>query len=168
MPQTFLALGALFLIGLVILHQHRGEVHEQQRAIRSEIEEAARTVGTEVFEHLATLRFDAAGAVSDSTALTPEALFGLPLSSHPLADATDVDDVHGMRGVEVWRTLTDPQNGTVHFIAFTLNADVGYVMRIDTALVRTGGAPTFAKEVVLAVHHPQALAPLQFRRVYTP
>ena len=167
MPQTLLALGALLLAGFVALSQHRSSTHEQARAIRHEVEVDARSVGLEVLERLATLAFDAVVAPGDSTGLTPEAAFGLPLSSDPLADATDVDDVHAMN-VEIERLYADPATGTPRALTFAVAADVGYVERVGGTVIRTGGVPTFAKEVVLEVAHPQLHRPYLFRRVYTP
>lgn len=167
MPQTFLALGAIALIGLVAFQQQHARAHEQRRAIHEEVLVTGRSIGNEVLERLATLPFDAAGPTTDSTALTPEVDFGLLNTLDPIGDAGDVDDVDGMREVHVTRTLTDPTTGTVHTFDFTVDAEVGYVIQQDTVLVRTGGMRTFAKEVTLLVRHPSLHAPLQLSRVYT-
>lgn len=167
MPQTLLALGAIALAGLVAFQQQQARAHEQRRAIHEEVLVTGRSVGNEVLERLATLPFDAAGPTTDSTALTPEAEFGLLGAADPLADAGDVDDVDGIENIAVTRTLTDPTTGAAHTFGFTIDAEVGYVIQQDSVLVRTGGMRTFAKEVVLLVRHPSLSAPLELRRVYT-
>lgn len=167
MPQTFLALGAIALAGLVAFQQQQARAHEQRRAILEEVLVTGRSVGNEVLERLATLPFDAASPTADSTALTPEAEFGLHGAADPLADASDVDDVDGIENVTVTRTLTDPMTGAGHTFNFAIDAEVGYVIQQDSVLARTGGMRTFAKEVVLFVRHPSLAVPLELRRVYT-
>ena len=166
MPQTILALGALFLAGFVTFSQHRESLHEQGRMVNHEVEAAARGVGMEVMEQLAVLPFDAVTAPADSSALTPEANFGM-VSANPLADAGDLDDVHGMADIEIERLYTNPETGTTQALTFLVSADVGYVEQAGSAIDRTGGPQTFAKEVVIAVQHPHLAAPFFFHRVYT-
>lgn len=167
MPQTFLSLGALALLGLITLQQQWARTHEQQRVVTSEFTALARSVGDEALERLDVLAFDAV-ETTDAAALTPESGFGWPGSGHPLFAATDVDDVDGMAAAPITRTLADPETGATHTLTFAISSEVRYVRQEGASLVPTGGEPTFAKEVVLTVEHELLRTPIELRRVYTP
>lgn len=166
MPHVLYATLALALLGLASLGQHQSERHEQTRAVGSQVDAAAQTVGTSLHEALALLPFDAV-ATTDTTALTPAALFGPDLPTHSYSDADDLDDVHGITETIV-RTLTDPATGSLREIPFSVRAQVQYVRSDAGALASAGSGRTLTKEVTVTVSHAALSSPLRLVRVYSP
>ena len=164
MPHTLTAVAAFALLGFVTLEHARMGRHDQQGAIRVEIEAAAQSVAGEIHEALAVLPFDAV-ATRDTTALTPEALFGYAPGA-AFADAADLDDAHGVSAT-VTRTLTDPETGAPRPIRFRARARVAYVAASGGVVSETGGARTHTKRVEIVVTHPLLLAPVRLHRVYS-
>ncbi|MEL6615877.1 MAG: hypothetical protein AAFQ43_09070 [Bacteroidota bacterium] len=140
------------------------EQHDQQGAVRIEIESAAQSIGGELHEALAALPFDAVDT-RDTTALTPEALFG-SVPGADFSDATDLDDAHGVSET-LTRSLSDPETGAQRPIAFQVRARVAYVEASGGAVAETGGARTLTKRVEIAVTHPLLLAPVRIHRVHS-
>lgn len=163
MPHTLTAVAAFALLGYVIMEQARVERHDQQGAIRTEIQAASQSVAAEVHEAIAALPFDAV-ATNDTLALTPEALFG-SLPAARLADAEDLDDVHEIEDTLI-RSVSDPDTGALQPIEFTVSARVHYV-RASGGTVVTTGSRTLTKLAHITVDHPSLLTPLHVRRVYS-
>ena len=165
MPHVIYATLALALLGLASLSQHRSELHEQDRAIASQMEAVAQSVAVEIHESISVLPFDAV-STRDTTALTPEVLFGSTLSGATFSDATDLDDVHGVTE-SISRTLTDPTTGTVRSIAFTAAASVQYVRLSGGVLAGSGGTRTFTKEVLVHVSASGMTRSIRLPRTYS-
>lgn len=166
MPHVIYATLALALLGLATLNQQRSGQHEQSRAIRIQVETAAMTVGTEILEGLAALPFDSV-PTTDTTALTPQALFGPTLPGQGLEEARDVDDADGVVATLI-RTQTDPVTGDRLPVTFSARVRVRYVRLVGTSLISANGARTLTKEAEVTITTDAMDAPARFSRTYSP
>ncbi len=142
--QTLQALGALVIVMVLGLNIQRGLVRSDGRMMRNETESSALAAATDILDRAGTLRFDARPNTGQVALLTPAANFGMA-SDSPL-DATDVDDLHGLRdSVRInapGGTLTLARTVTVRYLE---RAPSGYV---------PSATPTFIMEMTVIVEGP--------------
>jgi Flp pilus assembly protein TadG len=142
--QTLQALGALVIVALLGLSIQRSLVSGDGRMMRNETEASALAAATDLLDRAGTLRFDARPNTIQTAMLTPAANFGM-VSDSPL-DATDVDDLHGLRDTV---RIAAP-GGT---LTLERTVTVRYVDRVPGGYAPSA-TPTFVKEVSVVVQGP--------------
>lgn len=144
--QTFYALLALSVFGLLALNVQRRSAHVEGRSLGNELETVALGVAADRLNRAALLPFDRAGLVSDVDQLTSPDAFG---GAQSWDRALDLDDLDGLAD----SVAVGEGDGA---LGLEVRAAVRYVARAGGPL--SGGAfvpsptPTPYKELVVEVH----------------
>lgn len=155
MPQTLLALLALMLAVTFSINQREVTTAAQLRMIESEIGVMATGVANQVFDHIGTYPFDAAGVVDSPTQLRPAASFG---TGKGWDKAATIDDFHG-KNTEF---SIEAAHGSVDF---SVSAQVEYVRRDGSQFVAST-SPQYLKQVRVVVEGPRGFR-ADLARVYS-
>jgi hypothetical protein len=150
MPQTFLALVAVFILSTYSLSQLRNTVETARRAEQREIELAAADVARRHLAQITELGFDEADAGGTDLRLSTMGLTGVAgLGPDPgevmASHYDDVDDFHLPAGT----TIADSVLWDTGMIRFDVNTSVRYVDAADPE--SAAAAPTLVKEIVVTV-----------------
>ena len=159
MPETFQALLAVALLGLLGLGAGRLSAGEHVGQGRAEADLRALGVATRVLDRLAVLPFDAAGEVATASELTSPAGFGGAATT--FTGALDLDDVHAKA-----TTVSVARDG--EHLPFVVSASVRYVEPAASGgetQFEPAADRTFHKEVVVFVTGPLG-STLTLGRVY--
>ncbi|WP_456424711.1 hypothetical protein [Rhodocaloribacter sp.] len=156
MSQTLLALVALLITMQISLVNQRSILNARVTMVDNELETIATGAALDILDYIGTKPFDeatATGFVSDAEDLTP-----LPFpTGGTYEEAEDIDDFNGIQ-TYVYDTDIDD-------ISFSAEIEVRYVDEDDITQVSV--TPTFSKEVVLTITHPNLEQPIVLNRVYS-
>lgn len=155
MPQTLLALLALMLAVTFSINQREVTTAAQLRMIESEIGVMATGVANQVFDHIGTHSFDAAGVVDSPAQFRPAASFG---AARGWETAATIDDFHG-QSTEV---SIEAAHGPIDF---SVSAHVEYVERSGSQFVAST-SPQYLKQVRVEVEGPRGFR-AELARVYS-
>ena len=174
MPQTLLALLALTTATTMSLTWQRDSIRAQMSLIEAELEVESRGVVNDVFEKVASLRFDENTAITTTDDLSPEYRFGTSrLWTDIGGSVDDLDDLHNMQPYDMIRTVTNPVTGEDVDIAFQITAKVDYVDDASGDELRWAeGARTFYKRFTVYVtpqigYGDETRAPIVVSRVFS-
>jgi hypothetical protein len=150
MPQTILALVAVFILSTYSLSQLRNTAAIERRSVQREIELVAGDVARERLAEITERVFDQADAAGSSlrlstAGLTQVADMGPDAGETGPALYNDVDDFHQADGSAL-ADSADWDGGTLYF---DVMITVRYVDPADPDAVAT--SPTLAKEVLVTV-----------------
>jgi hypothetical protein len=112
--------------------------------------------------------FDGSPALTDTVAFGPRAAVaaGAPLDSLEVRGViVDLDDVHRVEGVRVFRWSEEPVAGLEQPIVFDAAFKVEYVQRHGGAWVASD-VPTGVKRVMATVDHRMSEGPIRATRIY--
>jgi hypothetical protein len=156
MPQTFLALVAVFILSTYSLSQLRNTVETARRAEQREVELAAADVARRHLAQITELGFDEADAGGTDLRLSTAGLTGVaglgPDAGESMAsNYDDVDDFHLPAGTAV----ADSVLWDGGMIRFDVSTSVRY---IDAAAQAAAAAPTLLKEIVVTVRERNSAA----------
>jgi hypothetical protein len=156
MSQTLLALVALLITMQISLVNQRSILNARVTMVDNELETIATGAALDILDYIGTKPFDeatATGFVSDAEDLTP-----LPFpTGGAYEEAEDIDDFNGIQ-TYVYDTDFDD-------MSFSAEIEVRYVDEDDITQVSV--TPTFSKEVVLTITHPNLEQPIVLNRVYS-
>ncbi|WP_457651833.1 hypothetical protein [Rhodocaloribacter sp.] len=156
MSQTLLALVALLITMQISLVNQRSILNARVTMVDNELETIATGAALDILDYIGTKPFDeatATGFVSDAEDLTP-----LPFpTGGTYEEAEDIDDFNGIQ-TYVYDTDIDD-------VGFSAEIEVRYVDEDDITQVSV--TPTFSKEVVLTITHPNLEQPVVLNRVYS-
>ncbi len=150
MPQTFLALVAVFILSSYSLGQARNSAAVAQNAVQREVELAAADVARTHLANITDRLFDEADAGRTSLRFSTAGLTRL-IELGPDGDETaastfdDVDDFHLPDGTSVADSIE--WDGRV--LRFSVTTHVRYVEPSNPEVA--AGSPTLAKEIVVTV-----------------
>jgi hypothetical protein len=172
--QMLLTLGALALLGLIILTANSAMLSNEQVVMDSEFGVAAISLATSLVEEIQGKLYDAAATDSGITALgklTPTGSFGPAANEryHPAdtskADFNDIDDFHNF-WIEYVADTSRPKIATYRgesrgFRAdYQVRARVSYVTRTNPN--GSTASPTWHKKVTVTVTSPSSRDTLVF------
>jgi hypothetical protein len=148
MPQTFLALVALFVLSTYSLGQVRNTASVQRRAVGREVELAGADLARAHLARITELAFDEADAGGadlrfNASGLTPLAGLGPDAGETTPALYDDVDDLHGGASV------LDSVEWDGSMLYFDVTTSVRYVQ--PSSPDAPAAAPSLAKEIVVTV-----------------
>jgi hypothetical protein len=154
MPQTFLALVAVFILSTYALGQVRNSAAVAQHSVQREIEVAAADVARAHLASISERVFDEADAGQPTLRFTEAGLTTLANLGPDAGESTpaaydDVDDFHQRSGVPTADSV-DWDGGVLRF---DVTISVRYVDPADPTMA--SAVPTLAKEIVVVVteHH---------------
>jgi hypothetical protein len=150
MPQTFLALVAVFILSTYALGQVRNSTAVARNAVQREVELAAADLARTRLANITERYFDEAdnGRTSlrfSTIGLTPLSDLGPDPGETAASTFDDVDDFHVADGSSVADSI-EWDGGVLHFDVTT---SVRYVDPANPEVA--AGAPTLAKEIVVTV-----------------
>jgi len=180
MPQTLLAVFAIFGVSLLALQGARGRIADLQDTYQSGAEVQARGVGVEVLERISGVPFDGGeGGTAGGTgtdAYSPPASFGTGVDSdgQPLGTLftigafDDLDDFDGVQGAVATVTVFDPVSATAQTIEVEVSIEVDYVADAGGGDWRPVGGTTRTpfKRALVTLAHPSFPTPAQLGRIY--
>ncbi len=155
MPQTLLALLALMLAVTFSINQREATTAAQMRMIDSEIGVMATGVANQVFDHIGTFPFDAAGVVDSPSQFRPASSFG---EARGWEAASTIDDFHD----QSTEFSVEAAHGSIDF---SVSAHVEYVQRDGSQFVAST-SPQYLKQVRVEVEGPRGFR-AELARIYS-
>lgn len=181
MPQSMLALFAIFGISFLALQGSRDRIADLEETYRGDAEVQARGVGVEVLERLSAFPFDGGeGGSLEGTGTemySPVSAFGTSVATSGLPLGTlfntpaidDLDDFHGVRDAVARITVFDPVSASAQSLEIDVSISVAYVERDgagDWGPVASPSTRTNYKRVVVTLDSPYFPTPARLGRIF--